>query len=70
MGYAWICNNKKIPALAEFQNILNNLETGLQTMMMTEDVDTMTETDGEEPDGNTNKYTMTEEDAKKVAEIT
>eukprot|EP00972_Heterocapsa_arctica_P068914 10181486-Heterocapsa_arctica.AAC.1 len=35
-------------------------------MMMTEDVNTMTETDGEEPDGDTNKYTMTEEDAKKV----
>eukprot|EP00972_Heterocapsa_arctica_P046715 6895033-Heterocapsa_arctica.AAC.1 len=38
-------------------------------MMMTEDVDTMTEADGEEPDGNTNNYTMTEEDVKKVADI-
>eukprot|EP00972_Heterocapsa_arctica_P075631 11156783-Heterocapsa_arctica.AAC.1 len=38
-------------------------------MMMTEDSDTMTETDGEVADENTNKYIMTEEDAKNIAEI-
>eukprot|EP00972_Heterocapsa_arctica_P111036 16347539-Heterocapsa_arctica.AAC.1 len=68
MGFALIYNYKKNPALAYFPIILNILETGLQTMMMTEDIDAMTEADGEEHNEDMDKCTMTEEDMNNTAE--
>eukprot|EP00972_Heterocapsa_arctica_P031017 4563093-Heterocapsa_arctica.AAC.1 len=59
MGYAWIYNYKKDPELAEFQNILNCLETGIQTRLMTEETTKMPETDAEEQTEHMNNNKMT-----------
>ena len=69
MGYAWIYNYKKNPELAEFQDIPNCLETGIQTMQMTEETTKVPETEAERQDEHMSKNMMTEEEATKIAEI-
>eukprot|EP00972_Heterocapsa_arctica_P004522 672131-Heterocapsa_arctica.AAC.1 len=69
MGYAWIYNYKKNAVLAEFQDILNCLETGIQKIQMTEEATKVTETEAEWQNEHLNNNKMTEEEVTKIAEI-
>eukprot|EP00972_Heterocapsa_arctica_P028270 4157407-Heterocapsa_arctica.AAC.1 len=69
MGYAWIYNYKNNPDLAEAQDILNCLETGIQTMLKTEETTKLPDAEEDDQDEPMSKNKMTEEEATKIAEI-